>query len=292
MAIRTYLSSEATRYSRVRKSQKQCRGDSIVYFTGTIQSIAYVFITCRFHHSSFFCGDAVEAAGQIVVKDGHLRELYPHSGHYRPRDKHLLFMIDFFKNHGVQFDFKVDAQRMLKISRTIEAGVKKKKVEAAHLVDVQTLYDMLQYRRSVFSSGLLDGIKTSMILSPARIDMAAVVENDENADMSITVDSDLASVQAVLFPVPASESPSGVNVAASCDFGDTAKCLPMSLTKPLSPQYDLSDGSGGVDRERTASYPLWLKTLVQDSPMPLDRVAKPSGCSLSQLTNAASYTDA
>jgi hypothetical protein len=77
-------------------------------------------ISNRFHHSSFFAGEAVEAAGQIVVKGGRLVELYPHSGHYRPQDKHLLYMINFFSSHSVKLDYTVDAQRLLKIPRILE----------------------------------------------------------------------------------------------------------------------------------------------------------------------------
>ena len=63
----------------------------------------------------------MEAAGQLVVQAGRIIELYPHSGHYRPQDKHLLHMLCFFRDHRVPFaNFKVDAQRVFKVSRVME----------------------------------------------------------------------------------------------------------------------------------------------------------------------------
>jgi hypothetical protein len=52
----------------------------------------------RFHHSSFFGGDSVNAAGIIIVEDGNIKTVFPHSGHYRPEDKHLLWFIEFLFN--------------------------------------------------------------------------------------------------------------------------------------------------------------------------------------------------
>ena len=42
-----------------------------------------------FHHTSFLAGGPCIAAGTLVIHDGVLDELYPHSGHYRPGEHHL-----------------------------------------------------------------------------------------------------------------------------------------------------------------------------------------------------------
>ena len=42
-----------------------------------------------FHHTSFLAGGPCIAAGTLVIHDGVLEELYPHSGHYRPGEHHL-----------------------------------------------------------------------------------------------------------------------------------------------------------------------------------------------------------
>ena len=44
-------------------------------------------ITGHFHHSSFLGGAATVAAGSIVVEQGKLLELTPHSGHYQPSEE-------------------------------------------------------------------------------------------------------------------------------------------------------------------------------------------------------------
>ena len=38
----------------------------------------------RFHHSSFTCGGDVIAAGEWIIRQGHLCKISPNSGHYRP----------------------------------------------------------------------------------------------------------------------------------------------------------------------------------------------------------------
>jgi hypothetical protein len=103
----------------------------------------------RFHHSSFFGGKAVAAAGIFVTDDeGYITRLYPHSGHYRPGDAHMQRMLFFLHNEGVDLrTFDMDMQQIMHIARDAPepkkdvddaAGVdkadKKKKVETLMLV--------------------------------------------------------------------------------------------------------------------------------------------------------------
>jgi hypothetical protein len=44
----------------------------------------------RFHHSSFFGGEGVDAAGLFIAENGRLTKVFPHSGHYRPSGLHVL----------------------------------------------------------------------------------------------------------------------------------------------------------------------------------------------------------
>merc|ERR1712146_59257 len=77
--------------------------------------------TPRFHHSSFFAGECVEAAALFVIKRGVLRRLYPHSGHYRPTDRHLLRLLRYMEEKGIDlYNIEVDVQLMLKVARTME----------------------------------------------------------------------------------------------------------------------------------------------------------------------------
>ncbi|GMI05186.1 hypothetical protein TrRE_jg10094 [Triparma retinervis] len=73
----------------------------------------------RFHHSSFFGGKAVEAAGIIITNDeGRLLRLYPHSGHYRPGEAHLQRTLLFLKKRGLKLRrFDVDLQQIFHVAR-------------------------------------------------------------------------------------------------------------------------------------------------------------------------------
>jgi len=55
----------------------------------------------RFHHSSFYAGGCVEVAGILVIRNGQLNRLYPHSGHYRPAEKHVKHILDYLQQHGI-----------------------------------------------------------------------------------------------------------------------------------------------------------------------------------------------
>jgi len=55
----------------------------------------------RFHHSSFFAGRCVQVAGILVTdqeRTGRLRKLFPHSGHYRPGDRHIQYILRFLQS--------------------------------------------------------------------------------------------------------------------------------------------------------------------------------------------------
>jgi hypothetical protein len=84
----------------------------------------------RFHHSSFFGGKAVAAAGIFITdENGVLTRLYPHSGHYRPGEAHMQRVLFFLYHKGVDLrTFEMDTQQILHVARdaTKEAVVKEK----------------------------------------------------------------------------------------------------------------------------------------------------------------------
>ena len=102
----------------------------------------------RFHHSSFFGGKAVAAAGIIITdEEGCVKHIYPHSGHYRPGEAHMQRMLMFLYGRGVPLDsFLVDVQQIFHVSREIrdentpkggkcDENVKKaKKTNSLHLM--------------------------------------------------------------------------------------------------------------------------------------------------------------
>ncbi len=58
----------------------------------------------RFHHSSFFGGDTVNAAGIIIAENGEIKVIFPHSGHYRPEEKDLLWLLQFLQENQLRLD--------------------------------------------------------------------------------------------------------------------------------------------------------------------------------------------
>ncbi|XP_042450386.1 IQ domain-containing protein IQM2-like [Zingiber officinale] len=54
-----------------------------------------------FQHSSFLAGGATSAAGQLVVENGVLRVVWPHSGHYRPTQKNFEEFMIFLQDNNV-----------------------------------------------------------------------------------------------------------------------------------------------------------------------------------------------
>ncbi|XP_038903960.1 IQ domain-containing protein IQM6-like isoform X2 [Benincasa hispida] len=54
-----------------------------------------------FQHSSFLAGGATLAAGRLVVEDGILKAVWPHSGHYLPTEENFLEFMSFLMENNV-----------------------------------------------------------------------------------------------------------------------------------------------------------------------------------------------
>ena len=54
-----------------------------------------------FHHSSFLSGSATIAAGSMLVEHGVLKEITPHSGHYRPSEEDFARCLALLAKRGV-----------------------------------------------------------------------------------------------------------------------------------------------------------------------------------------------
>lgn len=57
-----------------------------------------------FHHSSFFGGNPVAAAGELIVKDGRIELVTDHSGHYQPGRAQTQQLLDQLASQGVTVD--------------------------------------------------------------------------------------------------------------------------------------------------------------------------------------------
>ncbi|CAI9774471.1 unnamed protein product [Fraxinus pennsylvanica] len=63
-----------------------------------------------FQHSSFLAGGATLAAGRMVVENGTLKAVWPHSGHYRPTPENFEDFKSFLKENNVDLaDVKLDS---------------------------------------------------------------------------------------------------------------------------------------------------------------------------------------
>lgn len=68
------------------------------------------------HHSSFTQGKAVKAAGEMYIHDGVILELNNLSGHYRPSEQSLNYLIDTIEENGYKWNPWIDV-----IDRRVEA---------------------------------------------------------------------------------------------------------------------------------------------------------------------------
>ncbi|KAI3688083.1 hypothetical protein L1987_81790 [Smallanthus sonchifolius] len=55
----------------------------------------------KFQHSSFLAGGATLSAGQLVVIDGILKAVWPHSGHYHPTEENFDTFMSFLEQHQI-----------------------------------------------------------------------------------------------------------------------------------------------------------------------------------------------
>jgi hypothetical protein len=121
----------------------------------------------RFHHSSFFAGQCVQAAGLFRAKEGLLRRLYPHSGHYRPTDSHLLILLSFLENNGVDMDdLQVDVQLVMKVARLHDAhkGGRVRKIDSPYMWTARHAKHFLSVKRRGWETRLFDQIMVSPLV--------------------------------------------------------------------------------------------------------------------------------
>lgn len=89
----------------------------IVDTTRSVKGTKWIFVlsTCKtlyigqkqkgvFQHSSFLAGGATSAAGRLVVEDGILKAVWPHSGHYRPTEQNFQEFMNFLKERNVDLN--------------------------------------------------------------------------------------------------------------------------------------------------------------------------------------------
>jgi hypothetical protein len=162
--------------------------DNVMYGAQKITSVSGLSKQ-RFHHSSFFGGKAVAAAGIFITDDnGVLTRLYPHSGHYRPGEAHMQRMLFFMYHEGVDLrTFDMDTQLILHVSRDKEEKKvdgpdkieKKKKVESLHLQPAVLVACFLAQKARFIGEGIF-----TQVHQIRKADVATVTEALELIDES------------------------------------------------------------------------------------------------------------
>lgn len=133
----------------------------------------------RFHHSSFFGGRAVQAAGIFVTCDrkGSLVRILPHSGHYRPREADVQRLLSYLSFKRICLTtFHVDVQLFLRINRCtsmhqkVESSIdiceivgKKKKVESMYLRSAIIVADYLSHKARCLQHGIFAEIEARRV---------------------------------------------------------------------------------------------------------------------------------
>ena len=133
--------------------------DDVVYGAQKVTSVTG-HSKQRFHHSSFFGGKAVRAAGIIITDDdGYLIRLLPHSGHYRPGEAHMQRMLFFLHHNGISLrTFDLDTQQIFHLTREVSATdgeeKKKKKVDSLHLMPALYVASYLAHKARFIEAGI------------------------------------------------------------------------------------------------------------------------------------------
>ena len=153
-----YLDVESREAYRVDVKEGRFRRRGEIFSTGegewifVLSSNKTLYINRKvrgeFHHTSFLGGESCLAAGGMTVVDGRLIDLLPHSGHYRPSDKHLRFLLRHLQTLGVDLaSARCDAQRLLHITRSPD----KTKRNNVYYMPADSVLNLLQWKdRSMY----------------------------------------------------------------------------------------------------------------------------------------------
>ncbi|GAB9464192.1 hypothetical protein Gpo141_00001632 [Globisporangium polare] len=120
----------------------------------------------RIHHTSFVGGECVQTAGMMVITDGIIKTIYPHSGHYRPSEHELLVLLQFLVENGVDLrDVEVDVQRIQKVYRATVNGSLIRKLDNAHFWKAYRVLNFLWLKQMSWKNGLFDELVERVSMS-------------------------------------------------------------------------------------------------------------------------------
>ncbi|KDO31977.1 hypothetical protein SPRG_03193 [Saprolegnia parasitica CBS 223.65] len=126
--------------------------------------------TPRVHHTSFVGGECVQTAGILVIAQGVLTTIYPHSGHYRPSESEVLLLLRFLHEKGVRLDdVRVDVQRFQKVSRERASVAKVSKMANAHFWPALDVLQFLAAKEKAWAGTLFDDIEIAAKNRPGAV---------------------------------------------------------------------------------------------------------------------------
>lgn len=164
--------------------------DSTLYGAQKITSVTGLSRQ-RFHHSSFFCGKAVAAAGIFLTnEDGIITRLYPHSGHYRPGEADMQRMLFYLHHNKINLrTLDMDTQQIFHVARQDtptkqtdgeqSKEKKKKKVESLYLQPAVFVACFLAHKARFIGKGIFDQIHKIRKSDVTNVREALLVVNEE-----------------------------------------------------------------------------------------------------------------
>lgn len=99
----------------IQTGEDRLRGNAVFVLDSFGPLYCGVKIRGVLQHSSFVRGHCVKLAGGVVIKDGWLVELSPHSGHYQPGQETVKEMIQDWEAKGVDFSHVNVIERIQKM---------------------------------------------------------------------------------------------------------------------------------------------------------------------------------
>ncbi|KAF6155217.1 hypothetical protein GIB67_019743 [Kingdonia uniflora] len=149
----------------------------------------------KFQHSSFLAGGATSAAGRLVVEDGVLKAVWPHSGHYRPTEENFLEFVAFLTDRNVDLTnvkrSPIDEDEQMSSKHGTNIGLSSKPSMGDLMQDFDSLQteDTISHKHLTEENNTESGVpnkKRSLIFSkklptleiPKRDDMIEIFQTD------------------------------------------------------------------------------------------------------------------
>lgn len=194
----------------------------------------------RIHHTSFVAGECVQTAGMMVIDNGAIHTIYPHSGHYRPSEHELLVLLRFLVAQGVDLsDVQVDVQRIQKVFRDSINGALVKKIDNAHFWNAYAVLYFLEQKHLAWKIGMFDELVDTIVrkhsVGLGMDDYGVMADDDAVMDeCDTTADFAFADAMPVSSPKAFTRSASVCDRITQCDtiFEDPMELLATCEMQP------------------------------------------------------------